>query len=163
MSNTQNSSAPARMMAVIALALTVVSLVQSASLIQQNLLFTRAQTEVSFWGRGDYHPEQMTISRTVKQLESLLLNKPTHPDYLGLQANAFVWMGYWSEDSAARVQSVQQAVNSQYAALQARPAHRYSWVKLAEYLPRGAATEQNTALAIITQSRLTALSATANP
>jgi hypothetical protein len=152
------------MMAAIALALTVVGLVQSASLIQQNLLFTRAKTEVSFWGRGNYQPGEITVNRTVNQLDDLLQANPSQPDYLGLQANAAVWPAYWSGRDAAIGESagsgitVQQAINSQYAALQARPAHRYSWVKLAEYLSRSAATEQNKALATITQSRLSALS-----
>jgi len=151
------------MVLVVVLVLSVVGVVRSASLMRQNLLFTRAQTEVSFWGRGDYHPEQKTIARTVKQLESLLLSAPTQPDYLGLQANAAVWLAYWSEDGAASTRTVQQAVSSQYAALQTRPAHRYSWEKLEEYLARSAATEQNIALATLTQSRLSALTVKTSP
>ena len=157
-----SSNAPARIAAVITLALTVVAVTQAAGLYTQNLLFTRAQTEVGFWGRDDYHPEETTIVRTVKQLESLLLSKPTQPDYLGLQANALVWLAYWSGEGTASAATV-QAVSGQYAALQSRPAHRYSWVKLAEYLSRSAATGQNTALATLTQSRLSALSVTTNP
>jgi pectin methylesterase-like acyl-CoA thioesterase len=151
------------MMAVIALAVTVAGLVYSASLIQQNLLFTHAQTEVSFWGRGDYQPTSTTIAHTVQQLESLLQREPKQPDYLGLQANAFVWLAYWADDGGVRVKTVQQAIDSQYAALQFRPAHRYSWVKLGEYLPRGAATEANAALTVLTQSRLSLLAVTATP
>jgi hypothetical protein len=153
------------MVAVVALALAVVGVAHSASLVQQNLLFTRAQTEVSFWGRGDYQPDETTINRTVNQLEDLLKTSPKHPDYLSLQANAVVWLAYWSEKdaSASSGRSVQQASNSQYAALQSRPAHRYSWVKLAEYLSRSEASEHKLALVALTQTRLSALTVKASP
>jgi hypothetical protein len=141
-----------RIVAFIALVLAALGVVQAGELFQQNLLFTRAQTEVGFWGRGDYQPREATINRTHEQLGSLLRSSSAHPDYLGLQANAAAWQAYWSGTSG------QQAVTSQYAALQSRPGHRYSWVKLAEYIGRSTAIEQNQALLVLAQKRLGVLS-----
>lgn len=146
-----------RVVVFIALALVVAGVTQAAALFRQNLLFTRAQTEVGFWGRGGYQPDEATITRTAKQLDGLLRSSPAHPDYLGLQANAAAWQAYWAGKTD------QQAVTSQYAALQSRPGHRYSWVKLAEYLGRSPATEQNQQLATLAQKRLSALSANITP
>jgi len=143
--------------AFIALGLAVAVVMQAAGLFRQNLLFTRAQTEVSFWGRGDYRPDEVTILGTSKLLDGLLQSKPKHPDYLGLQANKAVWLAYWSGPGAAGEHSSRQAISSQYAALVSRPAHRHSWVKLMEYLSRGESSEQNTALAHLAQARLASL------
>ncbi len=146
-----------RTVAFITLGLAVAVVVQAAGLFRQNLLFTRAQTEVSFWGRGDYRPDEVTILDTSKLLNGLLESKPHHPDYLGLQANKAVWLAYWSGPGAAGEHSSRQAIGSQYAALVSRPAHRHSWVKMVEYLSRGEVSEQNVALADLAQARLIAL------
>jgi len=146
--------------AFIALAMAVAVVAQAANLFSQNLLFTRAQTEVSFWGRGDYRPDEETIRRTSELLNDLLVSEPAHPDYLGLQANATVWLAYWSAHDD-REQYAQRAINIQYAALLPRPAHRHSWVKLAEYLSRTGArsegSEQRAQLAAMAQTKLSAL------
>ncbi len=137
----------------------MVCIVHAASAFQQNLLFTQAQTEVSFWGRGDYHPTPATINVTQQQLQSLLNHSPSHPDYLALQANAAIWLAYWSRqaNSAGQLDNNQRAIASQQAALLSRPAHRSSWKKLADYVGRGEPTVENRALAVLAQSRINTL------
>jgi hypothetical protein len=122
----------------------------------QNLTFTRAETEVSFWGREGYQPLTTTIKRTGHGIESLLQNAPNHPQYLGLQATYFAWRGYWEDNNMDNRASFNtQAVQSQYQGLQSRPAHRHSWLKLLEYASRSSSGE---AMAIEAQDRLQALS-----
>jgi hypothetical protein len=121
----------------------------------QNLAFTAAETEVSFWGRERYQPQATTIKRTGHGIESLLQNAPNHPQYLGLQATYLAWRGYWEDNMDNRASFNTQAVQSQYQGLQARPAHRHSWLKLLEYASRSSSGE---AMAIEAQARLQALS-----
>jgi hypothetical protein len=153
------------LVALLTIAVTVVCVVHAFSAFQQNLLFTRAQTEVSFWGRGDYHPTPATITVTRQQLQTLVTHSPGHPDYLALQANAAVWLAYWSRqaNTVGQPDSTQQAIASQQAALLSRPAHRFSWNKLAEYLGRGEPTVENRALALLSQSRVNTLQVSAAP
>ncbi len=148
-----------RVLAFLVLALAVAMVVQAVGLFRQNLLFTRAQTEVSFWGRGDYRPDEPRIHRNLKLVDDLLVSRPAHPDYLSLEASVAVWQAYWLGQSgdggqAAAGAIAQQAINSQYAALVSRPAHRYSWEKLAEYLSRGEYSEQNATLVELARVRM---------
>jgi hypothetical protein len=153
------------LMAFLALAVTVVCLAHAISVFQQNLLFTQAQTELSFWGRADYHPTPATINATEQQLQTLLNHSPDQPDYLALQANATVWLAYWSrqKSTTGQLESNQQAIASQQAALLSRPAHRFSWKKLADYVDRGEPTVENRALAVLAQKRISALQVRAAP
>jgi hypothetical protein len=153
------------LVALLTLAVTVVCVAHAFSAFQQNLLFTRVQTEVSFWGRGDYHPTPATITATRQQLQTLVTHSPDHPDYLALRANAAVWLAYWSqqESTAGQPDNTQQAIASQQSALLSRPAHRFSWNKLAEYLGRGELTVENRALALLAQSRINTLQVSVAP
>jgi hypothetical protein len=151
--------------AMLTLAVTVVCVVHAASAFKQNLIFTRAQTEISFWGRGDYRPTPATITTTRQQLQTLVAHSPDHPDYLALQANAAVWLAYWSQQESTIGQSdnAQHAISSQQASLLSRPAHRFSWNKLAEYLGRGEPTVENRALTLLAQNRINTLQVSAAP
>jgi hypothetical protein len=121
----------------------------------QNLAFTAAETEVSFWGRERYQPQATTIKRTGHGIESLLQSAPNDPQYLGLQATYFAWRGYWTDNMDMRTSFNTRALQSQYQGLQARPAHRHSWLKLIEYASRSTSAE---AMVIEAQARLQALS-----
>lgn len=151
--------------AFLALAVTVMCVAQAFSVFQQNLLFTQAQTEVSFWGRGDYLPTPATIIATEQQLKTLLNHSPVQPDYLALQANTAVWLAYWSrqEGTTGQLGNDEQAIASQLAALLTRPAHRFSWKKLADYVDRGESTVENRALAVLAQERINTLQVSAAP
>jgi hypothetical protein len=149
----------------LALVVTMLCVAQAFNAFQQNLLFTQAQTEVSFWGRGDYHPTPATIKATRQQLHALLNHSPSHPDYLALNANTAVWLTYWSwqESMVGQLDINQQAIASQHAALLSRPAHRFSWKTLAGYLGRGESTVENRALAVLAQERINLLQVRAAP
>jgi hypothetical protein len=101
-----------------------------------DIVFTAADTELSFWASESYRPEVRTIERTGSSLETLLRHSPNHPDYLSEQAYFLSWKGYFSSDLAQRLAFNEQAVAIQYAALQLRPAHRQGWFKMVEYASR---------------------------
>lgn len=142
---------PAKLLAGSVLALALVGVVQTAQLFRQDLRFSNAETEVSFWGRGNYHPDETTVGRTTGSITALLVIHPSQPDYLALQGAAAVWLAYWAEDDKAQAHFSRQSVAAQYAALEARPAHQRSWKKLAEYVGRSGNNEE---LAALAQARL---------
>ena len=127
---------------------------QAASLMQQNLAFTKAQTEVGFWGRGQYQPESGTIKHTGQSINAIVQRSPGHPDYLGLQANYATWRAYWAQAMEERMAFSLQAMASQKNALETRPAHRHSWSKMVEYAAR---TSTGEAAQIAAQAHLQAL------
>jgi len=120
----------------------------------QDLAFTNAQTELSFWGRDNYQPEPKTIKHTGQAIQALLQSAPRHPEYRGLQASYAAWLSYWSENMDERAGFNSQAVQSQYIALQSRPAHRHSWTKMVEYADHASTGE---AIRQQAQARLAAL------
>ena len=108
----------------------------AANSFKQDLQFTGIETEVSFWGRGDYLPTEATIRRTNQSMDKLLHNTPGHSTYLSLQANSYTWQAYWEEDSKTTRELSEKAVQLQTFALHSRPAHLQSRAKLNEYLVR---------------------------
>lgn len=130
------STSPAQLMAIPILALALVGAHRGFTTFRQDLVFTSAQTELSFWGRDTYQPEPKTISHTGQAIGALLQDAPGHPEYLGLQANFAAWQAYWAKDPIERASFSLQAVQNQKAALQSRPAHRHSWAKMVEYASR---------------------------
>lgn len=122
-----------RLWAVPALLLVFVAAVQSAALFKQNLLFTRAETELSFWGRTNYQPTQSTINHTVQTINTLLQHAPQHPNYLSQKAYAHAWQAYWAQTPQQAAQHATQALSSQQGAMQSRPAHPQSQRKMLEY------------------------------
>lgn len=143
-----------RLMLVVVLMLTLLLIAQGLRLFQQDLAFTAAETELSFWGRENYHPLQPTIKRTGQTIDALLQQAPQHASYLELQAYYLSWLGYWSEDVEQRLRFNDQAVQTQYRALQARPADRQAWLKMVEYSAR---TVDGEALLAQAQGRANAL------
>lgn len=102
----------------------------------QDLQYTQAQTEVSFWGRQGYMPTSQSIDQTSRAIESLLHRSPAHPGYLSLQANSYAWQSYWALDEGTTLQYAELALNSQGLALQSRPVHPLSQAKMVEYAAR---------------------------
>ena len=123
-----------RLFAVPVLVLALLGAVQAASLFQRDLQFIRNETEVSFWGRGDYQPTDATILRINQGMGVLLHSAPHHPAYLSLQANSYAWQAYWAEGASSTRQYARQAVHYQSAALDSRPAHLQSQARLADYI-----------------------------
>tara|TARA_R110001599_G_C12274970_1_gene662053 strand:+ start:1105 stop:1521 length:417 start_codon:yes stop_codon:yes gene_type:complete len=109
--------------AVLALVLALALVWQSAKLFQQDLAFTAVETEVSFWGRGDYQPDAKTRARVGKTLEGLLTEVPAHPGYLMLAANYHAWQAYWAESPELEYDFSRRAEAAKNAAKQSRPAH----------------------------------------
>ena len=130
------STSPSRLIAAPILVLALVAAYTGLTTFAQDLAFTNTQTELTFWGRDSYQPEPETIKYTGQAIDALLQNAPGHPEYLGLQANYAAWRAYWATDTIERVSFSQQAVQSQHAALQSRPAHRHGWSKMVEYASR---------------------------
>jgi hypothetical protein len=145
---------PDRLPAVFALVLAVVVAYAGFTTAREDLANARAQAEISFWGRGEYQPEPHTIERTGRTIEALLRQAPAHPEYLALQASYSGWRAYWEHDPERQADFAQQAVSSQYAALESRPAHRHSWSKMVEYASR---TTTGEAMRVAAQARQQAL------
>ena len=99
---------------------------QGLALLQRDLAFTAAETEVSFWGREDYQPTQATIARTGRQLEALLAKAPRHPEYQLLAASYYAWQAYWTEDAELEAQYTQLGQQAREIARQSRPAYVYN-------------------------------------
>ena len=118
------------------LIVTLVVTWQAATVLQQDLAYTRPQTEVSFWGRDAYQPDTRTIKATGNTIATLVKGRPGHPEYLALQANYSSWQAYRAQTMEERMAYGRQAVNSQMAAQQSRPAHRHGWQKVIEYASR---------------------------
>ena len=107
---------------------------ESASLFVENLQFTNAETEVSFWGRENYQPTAKAVKRSTRTIDALLSDSSRHPSYLSLHANVLAWLAYWEADESAQDLLVKQTIAVQIRAIKSRPAHRQSWIKLVEYL-----------------------------
>lgn len=150
----------ARLTASFSILLALVGVIHAATTFRQDILFTRAETELGFWGREDYHPTPVTIQRTEQQLNSLLQRAPEAPQNLTLLANYAAWRGYWAEDLREGQQFNSQAANAQYAALESRPAHRHSWAKMLQYSSR---IQDGKSIRAVAQSRLQALQPSVGP
>jgi hypothetical protein len=138
---------PTRPIAGMLLILVLICLYTGARISAQHLAYTRAQTELSFWGRGSYQPTPQAIRNTDKTLQGLLQAAPRHPENLELQAHYTAWQAYWSKDLNTRDTLNREAVEIQYRALLSRPAHRQGWSKMVEYASRSSAGEMMLQLA----------------
>ena len=127
--------------AVPALVVALGLLVQAGALVSQHLLYTRAYTEVSFWGREHYQPTEATQSLVSQQISALLQANAKHPDYLTLQAQRAAWQSQW-QAQARPAQPLQQntTLNAQYGALESRPARPQDWQLMVTYAQRSSAT-----------------------
>jgi hypothetical protein len=120
------------------LALTLGGTLQAAELLRQALAFDRVGGEVARWGRHGYRPAPDSAARTGRAIEALLARNPAHPDYLELYASYAAWRAHWASLPAEGADWAGRAARSQRAAVQARPAHRAGWERLAEYAARSA-------------------------
>lgn len=150
----------ARLFGSLPLIAALAGVVQAVNLFSQDLIFTRTQTEVSFWGRGSYRPEPETMILTRQALDQLLAGAPANPEYLALQANYVAWQGYWAEDFREAQAFGLEALDAQHAALESRPAHRHGWAKMIEYSSR---IDSGKPMRQEAQARLTALTALVDP
>jgi hypothetical protein len=145
---------PARIMTVPLLLLALLGVYAGIITFQQDLAFTAAQTEISFWGRDNYQPELKTIKHAGHTIDTLLQQAPLHPEYLGLSAKYEAWQAYWTSEPDERVSFNQGAVQSQYKAMLSRPAHRQGWSMMLDYASR---TGDGEAMLSKAQARLQAL------
>lgn len=127
--------------AVATLVLAMLAAFEAAKMIRLNLLFTQAQTEIGFWGRAAYHPDEQTQLYVQRTLQTLLQANPDHPDYLTLHAHQLSWLSYWNLDDEESGRFSQAALVAQNSALISRPAHRHSRAKMIEYKARIERTE----------------------
>lgn len=151
--NTQNSCT-ALCLAAAALLLSVMLAWGAGKLFLDDLTFTAAEVEISFWGRGNYQPTATTRSRIGSMLDTLLAGAPQHPGYLGLAANYYGWEAYRADTSALGRALGQQAVETQFAAQRSRPAYRQGWLTMVGYAERAEGARRQLELA---QERLRTL------
>lgn len=138
----------------LSIALVAAGVLQAADFLRQDLLFTRAETEIGFWGRDGYQPTATSIEQTERDLARLLSLAPQHPAYLSLQASYMAWRSYWAEDPEVAQHHGWQAVEAQLAALESRPARRQDWSKMVQYSSR---VKGGTALRRLARERIAAL------
>ena len=96
------------------------------ALLQRDLAFSAAETEVSFWGREGYQPTAATIARTGRQLEALLATAPEHPEYQLLAASYYAWRAWWADDAELEAQYTRMGQQAREIARQSRPAYVYN-------------------------------------
>ena len=99
---------------------------QGLALLQRDLAFSAAETEVSFWGREDYQPTEATRQRTGRQLEALLATAPEHPEYQLLAASYYAWRAWWADDAELEAQYTRMGQQAREIARQSRPAYVYN-------------------------------------
>ena len=109
-----------------ALLLAVTITWQGLALLQRDLAFSAAETEVSFWGREGYQPTAATIARTGRQLEALLARAPEHPEYQLLAASYYAWRAWWADDAELEAQYTRMGQQAREIARQSRPAYVYN-------------------------------------
>jgi hypothetical protein len=123
-------------------------------LLQRDLVFNAAETEVSFWGRGEYQPSEQTREATGRAVEHLVSVAPAHPDYLTLAASYYAWRAWWAEEGVAENAYNTRALAAQYVAQQSRPAYRQGWESMLRY---AALVDETGAQLKLAQRRLDAL------
>jgi len=130
------SAASRRWVATGVLVLALFGAIDAATLIRLHILFTQAQTEISYWGRANYQPDEKAQHSVHLALQTLLRANPHHPDYLSLQASELSWLSYWQRDQSESQRLARAALSAQQSALVSRPAHRHSQAKMLEYEAR---------------------------
>jgi hypothetical protein len=120
---------------------------QSWGTLRQDLYFTRLETEVSFWGRGDYMPYDDTRASIDRDIQQLIARFPNDSRLLALRASQLAWEGYWAASATEQQQRQQAALLTQFSAQQQRPAYGQGWSKLLQYQPTDDAGEELQGLA----------------
>ena len=140
-----------------ALALAITLAWQAATLFRLDLAFTAAETELSFWGRGNYQPTAATREHIQRELDALLAAAPGQPNYLALAAYHDAWLAYREDDPDAARPYALRAASAQFGAQQNRPAYRQGWEKMVGYARRAGSSKEAAALGALAQQRLDAL------
>ena len=115
-----------RAAAALALLLALAMVEQGFSLFQRDLAFTAAETEVSFWGQGDYQPTVEKREWVGQQLGELLAESPGNPEYQLLAASYYAWQAWWTDDPELEQQYTQKGQQAREFARQSRPAYVYN-------------------------------------
>ena len=115
-----------RSAAALALLLALAMVEQGFSLMQRNLAFSAADTEVSFWGQGDYQPTAAKREWVGQQVGDLLDQSPGNPDYQLLAASYYAWQAWWADDPALEAQYTRMGQRAAEMARQSRPAYVYN-------------------------------------
>ncbi|MCB1848604.1 MAG: hypothetical protein KDI04_14835 [Halieaceae bacterium] len=115
-----------RAAAALALLLALAVVEQGFSLFQRDLAFTAAETEVSFWGEGNYQPTAAKREWVGQQVGELLAEAPGHPEYQLLAASYYAWQAYWAEDPKLEQQYTHKGQQAREYARQSRPAYVYN-------------------------------------
>ena len=115
-----------RSAAALALLLALAMVEQGFSLFQRDLAFTAAETEVSFWGQGDYQPTVEKREWVGQQLGELLAESPGNPEYQLLAASYYAWQAWWTDDPELEQQYTQKGQQARELARQSRPAYVYN-------------------------------------
>ena len=115
-----------RAAAALALLLALAMVEQGFSLFQRDLAFTAAETEVSFWGQGDYQPTVEKREWVGQQLGELLAESPGNPEYQLLAASYYAWQAWWTDDPELEQQYTQKGQQARELARQSRPAYVYN-------------------------------------
>ncbi len=144
-------------LALAALILAITAAWQSADLFRLDLAFTAVETELSFWGRGNYQPGEATREHTARALDTLLARAPDQPDYLALAAYHSAWLAYEEDVPEIARSHALEAAQTQLLAQQRRPAYRQGWEKMVGYARRAGSAERAAALRDLARRRLDAL------
>jgi hypothetical protein len=104
---------------------------QAGRLGLSDIHFSRAELELSFWGRQDYRPQQPRISAANENINAALAAWPENPDYLEVRAHLLMWQAYWEKQPALAARFSHEALALKIRALERRPARRQDWIELA--------------------------------
>jgi hypothetical protein len=121
------------------LAIATISMLGSLALatLQHDLHFNTLETEVSFWGRGNYMPTDDTRTSTAEGIQQLVESAPKNANYHALQASQLAWESYWQQNKA----TAGQATQAQQQSLNWRPARIQDQQLMVEYSQRTDATQ----------------------
>jgi len=136
-----------RLLAVLAIVVSLAAAAVAGNTVTTDLEFTRLETEISFWGRGDYVPTERTRERMDSEISRFANNHPRLADAHRLLASQLVWEAYWASDVPDRHALAEKAVNAQRQLLELRPASRQGWENLLEYSRFLAEPEETASLA----------------
>ena len=121
-----------RSVAIVPLFLLVIIAGLSAQMVRNHLAFTQLETEVSFWGRGEYLPTERTRERTAQGIEQLVQAAPRNADAQVLHASQLAWESYWQQSPDL----AESAIKAQQQALDWRPARPQDQRLMVEYKER---------------------------
>ncbi|MEH6552237.1 MAG: hypothetical protein V7744_19845 [Pseudomonadales bacterium] len=129
-------SLPLKWLSGIMLLCLLVAAAQAVAVFRADIHYTNANTELSFWGRGDYSPNFDSQQQLEQHIQQALALRPAHPDYLVLHAKGHDWFAFWAQDANTSIAHSQQAAEQQWQALMGRPAHQQSWAAMVDYKVR---------------------------